>query len=64
MTKLQKKFDCVEMKRNIQEKMYEETKNMNMTEFMDHVSTAVQKGHFAEKVRRIQARQQKERKAG
>ena len=63
MTKTQKKFDCVEMKRHIQEKMYEETKNLDMTEFMDHVSKAVQKGHFAEKIRRIQARRQKERKA-
>lgn len=63
MTKIQKKFDCVEMKRSIQQKIYEETKNMDMTEFMDYASKAVQKGHFAEKIRRIQARQQKKRKA-
>ena len=63
MSNKQKRFDCVKMKRDIQEKIYAETKDMHMNEFLEHASSAAQKGPFAERVRRIQARQQKERKA-
>ena len=63
MAKGKKDFDCVKIKHAIQKKMYEETKKMSIPEFMNHVSKAIQKGHFAEKIRRLQSRQEKKQKA-
>jgi len=46
--KKKKKFDCVEMKRRIQEKIYEETKNMTREELVAYFHRRVQEGPFAE----------------
>ena len=41
-----KTFDCVEMKRRIQEKIYEETKNMSREEYLAFVRRQVDEGPF------------------
>jgi hypothetical protein len=64
MSKQDKKFDCVAMKREIQEKIYNETKGMSPQEFLAYCHEAVEKGPFAAKMKRIQARQEKQKKAG
>lgn len=58
-----KEFDAVEMKCKIQEEIYEETKNMTPEEESVYFKKSVETGPFAEKVRRIRARQQKKQKA-
>ena len=63
MSKKEKKFDCVAMKREIQAQIYNETKDMGAEEFLAYCHEAVEKGPFAQKMKRIQTRQQKERKA-
>ena len=42
-----KKFDCVEMKRRIQERIYEETKDMDHREFADHIRKRISASRFA-----------------
>ena len=37
MSRKTKSFDCVEMKRRIQERMYLETKDMNHQQFAEHI---------------------------
>ena len=59
-----KKFDCVAMKLEIQSKIYNETKKMSPQELMAYFGEAVDKGPFAEKMKRIRARQEKQKKAG
>lgn len=63
MSKIEKKFDCVAMKREIQAKIYNETKRMNPQEFLAYCHEAVEKGPFAEKMKRIRARQERQKKA-
>ena len=41
------KFDCVEMKRRIQEKIYEETRGMKPDEFLAYIHKQVQESRFA-----------------
>lgn len=46
--KKSKTFDCVEMKRRIQEQIYEETKGMSTEEIVAYFHQRVQKGPFAD----------------
>jgi hypothetical protein len=41
-----KTFDCVEMKRRIQEKIYEEIKDMSREEYLAFIRKQVDKGPF------------------
>ncbi len=41
-----KTFDCVEMKRRIQEKIYEETKNLSREVYLAFVRRRVDEGPF------------------
>jgi hypothetical protein len=43
-----KKFDCIEMKRNIQDKIYDETKNMSKEEYLAFIRKQVDEGPFGE----------------
>jgi hypothetical protein len=45
--KKNKKFDCVEMKRRIQEQIYEETKNMNYEELKAYYHNRIANSRFA-----------------
>ena len=58
-----KKFDCVAMKIEIQSAIYNETKKMSPQELLEYYHEAIEKGPFAEKMKRIQARQAKLKKA-
>ncbi len=46
--KKDKQFDCVEMKRRIQEQIYEETKGMDHEEFTAYMRKRIADGPFAE----------------
>ena len=46
-----KTFDCVEMKRRIQEKIYEETKNMSREEYLAFIRKQVDEGPFGKLLR-------------
>ncbi len=46
--KTRKTFDCVEMKRKIQEKIHEETKDLNREELINYFHHHVRTGPFAE----------------
>jgi chemotaxis regulatin CheY-phosphate phosphatase CheZ len=50
--KREKSFDCVEMKRRIQSKIYAETKNMSREEFVSYMQRRVEEGPFATLVKR------------
>jgi len=43
-----KGFDCVEMKRRIQEKIYAETKDMSRDEFVAYMRRRVEQGPFSD----------------
>ena len=43
-----KTFDCVEMKRKIQEKIHEETKDLSRSELIDYFHRHAQTGPFAD----------------
>jgi hypothetical protein len=43
-----KRFDCVEMKRRIQEQIYEETKGMSTEEIVAYFHQRVEKGPFGD----------------
>lgn len=58
-----KKFDCVEMKHAIQEKLYEETKGMTWEQERDHRHKRIESGPLAEKWRAIQEQQVKRKRA-
>ena len=45
--KKDKAFDCVEMKRRIQEKIYEETKNMTHEELLEYFHKRIANSRFA-----------------
>jgi hypothetical protein len=40
-------FDCVQMKRRIQEQLYEETRDMKTDEFLAYIHKQVQESRFA-----------------
>ena len=42
-----KSFDCVEMKRQIQERMYEDTKDMSHREFTTYIHRRIAHSRFA-----------------
>jgi hypothetical protein len=42
-----KSFDCVEMKRRIQEKIYDETRDLKPDEFLAYIHRQVQESRFA-----------------
>ena len=44
--KKNKEFDCVEMKRRIQEKIYEETKGMSHEEFLEYTHNRIAQSRF------------------
>lgn len=46
--KPRKAFDCVEMKREIQEKIHEETKNLTRTELIAYFRRHAETGPFAD----------------
>lgn len=47
-----KTLDCVEMKRRIQEKIYEETRNMSREEYLAFVRKQVDEGPFGNLLRK------------
>ena len=47
MSRKDKSFDCVEMKRKIQEQIYEETKAMSRTEFREYIHNRIANSRFA-----------------
>ena len=47
MSKKIKAFDCVEMKRRIQEQIYEETKNMTHEELLEYFHKRIANSQFA-----------------
>ncbi len=51
--KQEKSFDCVEMKRRIQSKIYAETKNMSRDEFVDYMRKHVEEGPFAQYMKKV-----------
>ncbi len=48
MSRTIKKFDCIEMKRSIQDKIYDETKNMSRDEYLAFIRKQVDDGPFGE----------------
>ena len=57
MKRQKKAFDCVQMKRRIQEKVYEETKDMTPQERIAYLRRRVEEGPFAQLWREGLARQ-------
>jgi hypothetical protein len=47
MKKKDKDFDCVEMKRRLQEQMYEETKGMTPEEYLAYIRQRIANSRFA-----------------
>ena len=47
LTRKKKSFDCVEMKHRIQERIYEQTKEMTPAERMAHMHRRIAEGPFA-----------------
>jgi hypothetical protein len=48
MSRKNKSFDCVEMKRKIQEQIYEETKGMSRAEFREYILNRIANSRFAD----------------
>ena len=48
MSRKTKTFDCVEMKRRIQEKIYQKTKDMSREEYLAFIRKQVDEGPFGE----------------
>jgi hypothetical protein len=46
MNKKKKVFDCITMKRELQRKFYEETKDLNPQELIAHIQRKVENGPF------------------
>ena len=47
MSQKTKSFDCVSMKRRIQERIYEDTKDMGHEEFADYMRKRIARSRFA-----------------
>lgn len=45
--KVRKQFDCVEMKRRLQERIYEETRGMTPAQRVAHAQARIAKSRFA-----------------
>ena len=58
-----KKFDCVKMKHDIQEKMIKETQGMTWEQEREHFRKTIEEGPLAELWRKLKARQDKGEKA-
>lgn len=50
MSNKRKSFDCIKMKREIQARIYDDTKDMTHEEFMDYLQQKVSASRFAEKL--------------
>ena len=48
MTRKSKTFDCIEMKRRIQEKIYEDTKGMTRVEAREYMRQRIANSRFAD----------------
>jgi hypothetical protein len=48
MMRKTKTFDCIEMKRKIQEQIYEETKGMSRAEFREYIFNRIANSRFAD----------------
>ncbi len=57
MKKKSKTFDCVEMKRRIQEQIYEETKDMTHEELLKYFHTRIANSRFASFLQRSESSQ-------
>ncbi len=57
MNRKRKTFDCVEMKRRVQERIYEETKGMTPAELVAYFHKRVAEGPFSELWKKVAARQ-------
>jgi hypothetical protein len=57
MKKKNKEFDCVEMKRRIQEKIYEETKDMTNEELIEYFHKRIANSRFASFLQQSEGRQ-------
>lgn len=57
--KKNKTFDCIEMKRRIQEKIYEETKNMDHEQLVAYFQRRIANSPFASFLNRPSETQQK-----
>ena len=55
--KKNKEFDCVEMKRRIQEKIYEETKEMTNEELIEYFHKRIANSQFASFLQQSESRQ-------
>lgn len=56
-----KKFDSVEMKNQVQQEIYEETKDMTWEEEREHFKKNIQSSPLADKWSRIKSRQDKKK---
>jgi len=52
-----KAFDCVEMKRRIQEQIYEETKNMTHEELLEYFHNRIANSRFASFLQQSESQQ-------
>ena len=48
MMKKSKDFDCIEMKRQLQERIYQETKGMRLEELQAYIRECISNSHFAD----------------
>ena len=46
---MNKKFDCLKMKDDIYDKIYSETKQMNLKEYIDYIKQSVKKSQLWQK---------------
>ncbi len=56
MKKKNKEFDCVEMKRRVQEKIYEETKDMTNEELIEYFHKRIANSRFASFLQQSESR--------
>jgi len=54
MKTIEKEFDCVKMKNDIQAKIYSETKNMNFKELRVYLDNKLQKDTFWNRINKKQ----------
>jgi hypothetical protein len=60
--KSKKEFDCVEMKRSIQEKIYEKIKDMTWEEERDYLRQSIEAGPLALKWKELQDQEASKKK--
>lgn len=59
---MKKKFDCIAMKRKIQTKIYEETKNLTDEELSTYYKNSVETGPLAHWWKKVKAAQEQQKK--